>query len=330
MPTLRCSSVGSCIAWITFAFMVFLLPAKEQARPPQSLYSGLAWRMVGPYRGGRVNAVSGVPGQPNTFYFGSVGGGLWKSTNSGRTWWPVFDSQSVASIGAIGVSPSNPEIVYVGTGECDMRDSIAFGDGMYKSSDGGRTWRHIGLEATRQIGRVLVNPRNPDIVFVAALGHAYGPNSDRGVYRSRDGGASWQKVLYKNDSVGAIDLAFDPSDVQTIYAALWATRRPPWYIYNPSNGPGSGIFKSTDGGTTWQALTAGLPTEGVGRIGIAVAPSNAKRVYAIVDAREGGLYRSEDSGATWTRISGDSRVWGRGWYFGKVTVDPKDSDTVYV
>jgi photosystem II stability/assembly factor-like uncharacterized protein len=297
---------------------------------PQSLYSDLHWRLIGPFRGGRVNAVSGVPGQPFTFYYGSVGGGLWKSRNAGRTWTPVFDSQPVASIGAIGVAPSNPSIVYVGTGECDMRDSIAFGNGMYKSNDSGSTWKHIGLDATRQIGRVLVDPKNPDIVFVAALGHAYGPSPDRGVYRSRDGGATWQKVLYKSDGVGAIDLALDPANSQIVYAALWATRRPPWYIYNPSLGPGAGIFKSTDGGTTWQQLTAGLPAEGVGRIGIAVAPTNASRVYAVVDATAGGFYRSDDAGANWSKISDDGRVWGRGWYFGKVAVDSKNPDIVYV
>jgi len=307
-----------------------LPPISAQQPSPQSLYSGLRWRMIGPFRGGRVNAVSGVIGQPNTFYFGSVGGGLWKSMNAGRSWTPVFDAQSVASIGAIGVAPSNPNVVYVGTGECDMRDSISFGDGMYKSIDGGNTWKHIGLDATRQIGRVLVDPRNPDAVFVAALGHAYGPSPDRGVYRSRDGGTTWQKVLFKGDGVGAIDLAIDPANSQTIYATLWATRRPPWYIYNPSISPGGGIFKSTDGGTTWQQLTAGLPSEGVGRSGIAVAPSNARRVYAIVDAKDGGLYRSEDAGDSWSKISGDNRVWGRGWYFGKVSVDPKNPDIVYV
>lgn len=301
-----------------------------QQRVSQNMYSGLHWRMVGPFRGGRVNAVGGVPGQPNTYYFGSVGGGVWKSTNSGRTWAPIFDDQPAASIGAIAIAPSNPNVVFVGTGEADMRDSIAFGDGMYKSTDAGRSWKHIGLDATRQIGRVLVDPKNPDIVFVAALGHAYGPSPDRGVYRSRDGGASWEKVLYKNDSVGAIDLAFDPANSRVVYASLWATRRPPWYIYAPSNGPGSGIFKSTDGGTTWQQLTNGLPAEGVGRIGIAVAPTNSGRVYAIVDAKEGGLYRSEDAGLTWTKVSAETRVWGRGWYFGKVTVDPKNADIVYV
>jgi photosystem II stability/assembly factor-like uncharacterized protein len=296
----------------------------------QSLFSGLRWRLIGPFRGGRVNAVSGVPGEPETFYFGSVGGGLWKSTNSGRTWKPVFDSQPVASIGAIGVALSNPSIIYVGTGEADMRDSISFGNGMYKSTDAGRTWKHIGLDATRQIGRVLVDPKNPDVIFVAALGHAYGPSSDRGVYRSRDGGASWQRVLYKNDSLGAVDLALNPFDSKIIYASMWATRRPPWYIYAPSKGPGSGIFKSTDGGDTWQPLTAGLPAEGLGRIGLAVAPTNPNRVFAVVDAKEGGFFRSDDAGATWAKVSAENRLWGRGWYFGRVTVDPKNEDIVYV
>ena len=295
-----------------------------------SLYSGLKWRMVGPFRAGRVNAVTGVIGQPNTFYFGSVGGGVWKSTNIGRTWNPIFDSVNAASIGAVAVAPSNPDVVYVGTGEADMRDSIGFGDGMYKSTDAGKTWKHIGLESTRQIGKVIVHPRDPNIVYVAALGHAYGPHPDRGVYRSRDGGATWQKVLYKGDGIGAIDLAFDPANPQTIYAALWAVRRPPWFIYAPANGPGSGLFKSTDGGSTWNQLANGLPTNGLGRMGIAVAPTNPRRIYVVADAKEGGLFRSDDAGATWTKVSADPRIWGRGWYFTKVTVDPKNPDIVYV
>ena len=296
----------------------------------QSLYSGLHWRSIGPLRAGRTNGVTGVPGQPNTFYSGSVGGGVWKTENSGRTWTPIFDSEPVASIGAIAVAPSNGNVVYVGTGEADMRSQISFGDGMYKSTDAGKTWTHIGLENTRQIGRVMVDPRNPDVVFVAALGHTYGANPDRGVFRSADGGATWKKVLFKGDNVGAIDLAIDPQDSHIVYATLWNTRRPPWSIYPPSYGPGSGIFKSTDGGDTWQQLTNGLPSERVGRIGIAVAPTNSKMIYAIVDAKAGGVYRSEDAGASWTKTSGQERIWERGWYFSNVVVDPKDSETVYV
>ena len=286
--------------------------------------------MLGPFRGGRVDAVSGVPGRPHEFYFGSVNGGVWKTVNAGRTWMPVFDSQPVASIGAIAVAPSSPDVVYVGSGESSLRDSVGYGNGVYKSTDAGKTWTHIGLADTQHIGKVAVDPRNANTVFVAAIGHFYGPHPDRGVYRSKDGGSTWQKVLYKNDSVGAIDVAIDPVNSQIVYASLWNTRRPPWYVYGPSNGPGGGIFKSTDGGTTWNQLTNGLPAEGVGRSGLAISPSNPKIVYAVIDAKEGGLFRSNDAGATWTKTTGDTRVWGRGWYFEKVAVDPKNPDVVYV
>jgi photosystem II stability/assembly factor-like uncharacterized protein len=315
---------------LTALIFVCAFPVLRAQQFSPSLYSGLHWRMIGPFRGGRTNGVTGVPGQPDTFYFGSVGGGVWKTENAGRTWTPIFDSEPVASIGAIGVAPSDPHVVYVGTGEADMRSQISFGDGMYKSTDAGKTWTHIGLDNTRQIGRVLVDPQNPEIVFVAALGHAYGANPERGVYRSTDGGANWKKVLYKNENVGAIDLAFDPSNSRTIYASLWDTRRPPWSIYPPSYGPGSGIFKSIDGGDTWKQLTSGLPTEGVGRIGLAVAPTNPDRVYAVVDAKDGGIFRSDDAGATWRKTSDQHRIWGRGWYFGRIVVAPKNPDVVYV
>src|SRR5262245_20439049 len=214
----------------------------QPGRVDPILYGGLRWRSIGPFRSGRVNGVSGVPGQPNVFYMGSVGGGVWKTTNAGRTWLPIFDSQPIASIGAIAVAPSAPETVYVGTGEADMRSQISYGNGMYKSTDAGKTWTHIGLDATRQIGRVIVDPRDPNVVFVAALGHVYGANPDRGVYRSRNGGASWEKVLFKSNDIGAIDLAFEPGNAQTIYAALWNTRRPPWSVYPPTYGPGSGLY----------------------------------------------------------------------------------------
>src|SRR4029079_18320189 len=213
---------------VILVLVLLCLNVNAQQLDP-SLYSALRWRMLGPFRAGRVNAVSGVVGQPDTFYFGSVGGGVWKTANAGRTWTPIFDSVNVASIGAIAVAPSNPDVIYVGTGEADMRDSIQFGDGMYKSADGGRTWKHIGLESTRQIARVIVHPRDPNTVFVAALGHVYGPHPDRGLYRSKDGGTTWEKVLHKGDGVGAIDVAFDPLNPQTVYAALWAVRRPPWF-----------------------------------------------------------------------------------------------------
>ena len=295
------------------------------------LLAGMRWRLVGPFRGGRVLAVTGVPGAPERFYFGAVGGGVWRTDNAGRTWEPVFDDQPVASIGAIAVAPSNPDVLYVGSGEADMRSDISYGNGMYRSGDGGKSWTRIGLEDSRQIGRILVDPRDPNLVFVAALGHAYGPNGERGVFRSRDGGKTWHRVLFRDENTGAIDLAFDPQSARTIFAALWQTRRPPWNVYPPSSGPGSGLYRSDDGGDTWRPITGGgFPSEKLGRIGLAFAPSDSRRVYAIVDAKEGGLYASADGGTTWKRASADARIWERGWYFGGVTVDPKDADTVYV
>jgi photosystem II stability/assembly factor-like uncharacterized protein len=292
-----------------------------------SLFQELHWRLLGPFRGGRVLAVSGVPGEPEHFYFGSVNGGVWETNDAGRTWQPIFDSQPIGSIGALALAPSNPKIIYVGSGESDMRSDIAQGNGMYKTTDGGKSWSHIGLEDSQQIGYVIIHPENADVVYVAALGHPYGPNAERGVFRTRDGGKSWQRILGKDNDTGAIDLAFEPGNPNVIYAALWRTRRTPWSVYPPSNGPGSGLFKSTDGGDTW-AEVRGLPPK-VGRIGIAVAPTNPRRVYAIVDAEEGGMYRSDDAGATWTRSSSDPRIWSRGWYFGGITVEPKDADVVY-
>jgi photosystem II stability/assembly factor-like uncharacterized protein len=309
-----------------------MLASPESSAPIHpKFFEALHWRSVGPFRGGRVLPVTGVRGQPSIFYSGSVGGGIWKTNDAGRTWNPIFDSQSIASIGAIAVAPSEPNIIYVGSGEADMRSSISYGDGVYKSVDAGKTWTHMGLEDSRQIGRILVDPHNPNRIFVAALGHAYGPNAERGVYRSEDGGKTWKRVLFRDQNTGAIDLAFDPGDVRTIYAALWQTRRPPWSIYAPSNGPGSGLYRSKDGGEHWEPVAGkGLPSEGLGRIGIAFAPSNPRRIYLIVDAKDGGLYRSDDGGQNWQRVSNEKRTWGRGWYFGEVTVDPKDPDIVYV
>lgn len=295
-----------------------------------ALYSGMNWRMAGPFRAGRTVAVSGNAQQPDIYYMGAVDGGVWKTNNDGTTWTPIFDHEPVASIGAIAVAPSNPDIIYVGTGENDPRSQFSEGDGMFKSTDAGKTWSRIGLEPTRQIGRIVVDPRDPNRVYVAALGNVYAATPDRGVYRSTDGGQTWQKVLFTNDSTGAIDLSLDPGNPQIIYAALWATRRPPWTVYPSSHGPGSGLYKSTDGGSTWTQLTGGLPAD-PGRIGVAVAPSDPNRVYAMVDAsaKEGGLYRSDDAGATWKLMDNENRIWNRGWYFESVTVDPKDANTLY-
>jgi photosystem II stability/assembly factor-like uncharacterized protein len=319
--TLRCQAV--------LLFALVLAPEARSAGVDPALFQELLWRSIGPFRGGRVLAVAGVPREPTHFYFGSVNGGVWATNDAGRTWKPIFDGQPVGSIGALAVAPSNPRILYVGTGEADMRSDIAQGDGMYRSADGGRTWTHVGLDDTQQIGRVLVHPQDPDLVYVAALGHPYGPNPDRGVFRSRDGGRTWQKVLGKDDDTGAIDLAFEPDNPHVIYAALWQTRRPPWNIYPPSRGPGSGVYKSTDAGDTWTPIGGhGLPVVH-GRVGLAVAPTEPQRVYAMVDAAEGGLYRSENGGSTWARVGSDSRIWARGWYFGGITVHPKNADVVY-
>ena len=321
------------------------------------LFSGLRWRMLGPFRGGRVDAVCGVVGRPNEFYFGHVNGGVWKSIDAGRVWEPIFDSQPVASIGALAVAPSAPDTIYVGSGESTLRDSVGYGNGVYKSTDAGKTWTHLGLDDTQHIGKIAVDPRNPNVVFVAAIGHLYSPNAERGVFKSVDGGKSWRKVLFKNNDVGAVDVVIDPTNSRVVYACLWNTRRPPWYTYAPTNGPGGGIFKSTDGGATWTQLTNGLPKEGIGRSGIVVAPSKPGRLYAVVDCLvadpnapppppppagaggragaqapqgQGGFFRSDDAGASWTKMSGDPALWGRGWYFEKLVVDPKDADTVYV
>ena len=288
--------------------------------------------MIGPFRGGRAESATGVPGHPNTFYFGAVGGGIWKTTDAGTVWKPIFDSAPVASIGAIEVAPSDPRIIYAGTGETDLRSDIGFGDGIYKSTDAGQTWKNIGLRDSRRIGRILIDPTNPDIVYVAAMGHAYGPNPERGVFRSTDGGVTWRKVLYKGPDTGAVDLAWDPEDPRTIYATLWNARRPPSVQYGPIEGPGSGLYKSTDGGDTWTPITGhGLPEDEWHRAGVAVAPgTHGHRVYLLLDAKDGGLFRSDDAGQTWLRASADPRITARGWYFGRVTVDPANPDIVYL
>ena len=293
------------------------------------LVGGMQWRQIGPFRGGRVLAVAGVPGDPNTYYFGAVAGGVFKSTNGGMTWTPTFDKQSVSSIGAIAVADSDHNILYVGTGEACLRGNISYGDGIYKSTDGGQTWKNIGLKDSRHVGALIIDPRNPDIVLVAALGHAWGPNSERGVFRTADGGKTWQKVLYKDDNTGAIDVVFDPRNSSIVYAAMYQVRRQPWYF--KSGGPGSGLYKSTDGGLTWKQLEGhGLPEGELGRIGVSVSGANSNRVYALIEAKKGGLYRSDDAGNTWTLVNDDERYRQRAWYFTHVFADPQNADTVYV
>jgi photosystem II stability/assembly factor-like uncharacterized protein len=296
-----------------------------------SLYSNLEWRMIGPFRGGRTIGATGVRGQPNVFYVGVNNGGVWKTTDAGRVWTPIFDDQPTGSVGDVAVAPSNPNVIYVGSGEGVQRPDLSTGDGIYKSTDAGKTWRHLGLRDGQQIGSVIVDPRDENRVFAGVLGHPYGPNTERGVYRSTNGGETFERVLYKDENTGAAQVAFDPSNPQIVYAALWAGRQGPWE--NASwNGPLSGLFKSLDGGTTWRQIGKGFPTaaEGLGRIGFAIAPSDPRRMYATVEAPKlGGLYRSDDAGETWRRTNDEVRVWGRASDFAEVKVDPRNPDVVY-
>jgi photosystem II stability/assembly factor-like uncharacterized protein len=316
--------------FLMFAFLASL----TQAQPyDPNLYQNIRWRCIGPFRAGRTVGATGVPGQPNLFYIGVNNGGVWKTNDYGRTWKPIFDDQPTGSIGDLAVAPSNPNIIYVGCGEGLQRPDLATGDGLYKSTDGGKTWRNMGLGEGQQIGSIIVDPQDANRLFVAVLGHPYGPNVERGVYGSTNGGQSWQKVLYKDENTGAIQLEFDPTNSQIIYADLWAGRQGPWEN-GAWQGPESGLFKSTDGGATWKKLTNGLPTfeQGLGRIGFGISRSNPKIIYATVDAnpRFGGIYRSDDAGESWRKTAEEARLWGRGSDFAEIRVHPKNSEIVFV
>ncbi len=298
-----------------------------------SLFQDLHWRMIGPFRGGRTVAISGIPSQPNVFYMAPNNGGVWKTTDAGRTWTPIFDGEPTQSIGALAIAPSEPNTIYVGSGEGLRRPDLSVGDGMYKSTDSGRNWYHIGLYDAQQIASIIVDPKDPNRLFVAAQGHPYGPNTERGIYRSLDGGKTFQRVLYKDENVGGMDLVFDPRNSQTIFASMWASRRPVWTTGGGYTGSGSGLYKSTDGGDTWRQLTKGLPgpDEGIGRIGPTVSPSDPDRMYAWVNAKKNsGIYRSDDAGERWQQVNNEDRVYGRGDDFGCVRVDPKNKDVIYV
>jgi len=306
--------------------------AEENATPtPKNedpLFKGMKYRVIGPFRGGRSLTASGIPGDPNTYYFGATGGGVWKSTDGALTWTSVFDKEGTSSIGSVAVAPSDPNIVYVGTGEACIRGNISHGDGVYKTLDGGKTWKNIGLRDSRAIGKVIVNPNNADIVFVAALGHPFGPNTERGIFRSMDGGKNWEKVLYKDENTGGIDIAFDPHNANVLFASLWQVRRSSWNL--SSGGPGSGLYRSNDAGATWKRLEEhGLPKGPYGRIGVAVS-ANSDRIYALIEAHDGGLYRSDDAGETWELVNGNRSYQQRAWYYMHVIADPRDPDTVYI
>jgi photosystem II stability/assembly factor-like uncharacterized protein len=312
---------------IAFSFIQSVITA--QINP--GYFNAIKWRMIGPHRGGRTVGAVGVPQQPNVFYIGVNNGGVWKTTDYGRTWFPVFDDQPTGSIGDVAVAPTNPNTIYVGSGEGIQRPDLSVGNGMYKSIDAGKTWTHLGLDDAQQIGGVAVDPTDENRVFVAVLGHPYGPNTTRGVYRSTNGGKSWERVLYKDENTGAVQVSIDPKNSNIIYADMWAGRQGPWEN-GEWNGAESGLYKSVDGGNTWKKLINGLPTvkQGLGRIGFCIAPSNPNRLYATVDAgNNGGMYRSDDGGENWKSISNDGRYWGRGSDFAEVKVDPKNEDIVY-
>ncbi len=318
------------IVVIVFAAFFLNIGSVAQTVPPE-LFGGLQWRLIGPFRGGRSVSVTGVPGDGVTFYFGSADGGVWKTSDAGLTWKPMFDGQPVASIGALEVAPSSPNILYAGTGESDIRSALSSGNGVYKSTDGGLTWKNVGLHDSRQISRIVIDPRNPDVVYVGALGHAYAPNDERGVFKSSDGGNRWKRVLDKGPSIGVSDLAIAAAAPNILFAGTWNTHRPPWSTYAPLAGPGGGIYRSTDSGATWTQLSGnGLPDGDWGRVGVAVTP-DGKRVYALIEAgKKSGLYRSDDGGNTWQLANGDARLTSRGWYFMGITVDPNNPDVIYM
>ncbi|HKQ60371.1 MAG TPA: hypothetical protein VJS92_03740 [Candidatus Polarisedimenticolaceae bacterium] len=325
----------SCIALLASALV---LPT-QAAEPPKAkdanalfapeLFQALEYRSIGPFRGGRVTAATGVPSRRDTFYFGSTGGGVWKSADGGASWKPIADEKlEAASIGAIAVAPSDPNVIYVGTGSACPRGNVSPGNGVYRSTDGGETWQHVGLPEAGQIGRICVHPGNPELVYVAALGHAFGPNPERGVFRSKDGGQSWEKVLYVSERAGAVDLSLDPTNPRILVAAIWQMERKPWTFIG--GGDGSGIHRSRDGGTTWEKLTEGLPKGPLGRIGVSLSGARPGRLWALIEAEDGGLYRSDDYGKTFKQANPDRNFRQRAWYYTHVFADPRDAETVYV
>jgi len=328
----RGAAASLLAALLLLNVLPFAARAQQPEAPPRKPFGPLAYRQLGPFRGGRAGTVAGVASQPFVYYFGATGGGVWKTSDGGVNWEPLGDQTfKTGSVGAIGVSESDPNVVYVGMGEETLRGNLSHGDGMYKSTDAGKTWKKLtGLDDTRQISRVRVHPRDPNLVYVAAIGHAFGPNEQRGVFRSKDGGKTWEKVLYKSPLAGAIDLTFDPTNANVLYAALWQYVRKPWTF--ESGGPASGLFKSTDGGDTWQEIThsPGLPRGIVGKIGVTVSAAQPERVWALVEAEDGGVFRSDNGGATWTKVNESRDLRQRAWYYTKIYADPQNAERVYV
>jgi photosystem II stability/assembly factor-like uncharacterized protein len=327
------SRIGSARGRLATALMLLALllplagPARAQQVPP-ALYGALRWRHLGPFEGGRVEAVAGVPGEPGTFYFGAVNGGVWKTVDAGQTWQSTWRGPDVGTIGALAIAPSDANVIYAGTGEPDPRTDIATGNGVYRSTDAGRTWTNVGLKDAHQIARIVVDPRDPDVVYVAAEGNVFAPNAERGVFGSSDGGATWRKLLYVNDSTGAIDVAMDPTNSHILYAAMWQVRRTPWSLVD--GGAGSGLYRSGDGGATWQRLTGGGLPDGIwGRTSVSVG-ADGRHVYALINAHDGGLYRSDNGGRRWQLINDDQNIRQRPWYYFQVKADPQDPYTIYL
>ena len=313
-----------------FIFGLFISSSYAQVSTEQ--LAGLKYRMIGPHRAGRTVGISGVADQPNVFYIGVNNGGVWKTTDYGHTWKPIFDSENTGSVGDVAVAPSNSNVIYVGSGEGIQRPDLSIGNGLYKSSDAGKTWTNMGLHDAQQIGGISIDPKNENRIFVAALGHPYGPNKERGVYRSLDGGKTLEQVLYIDENTGAVQVLIDPNHTNIVFATIWAARQGPWEN-GAWDGEASGLYKSMDGGSTWKKITKGFPTtkeDGLGRIGFTIAPSNSNRMYATVDAlKKGGIYRSDDGGESWYMLTSDGRLWGRGSDFAEVKADPKNEDIVY-
>ncbi|MEQ1903645.1 MAG: hypothetical protein ABL888_05645, partial [Pirellulaceae bacterium] len=323
----------SVLTWVFVVGLVLsagIANAQAVSGPDDAFLKAIQYRSIGPFRGGRSGAVEGIAGKPNVYFMGACGGGVWKTEDGGTTWKNISDGFFGGSIGAVAVAPSDHNVIYVGGGEVTVRGNVSSGEGMHKSVDGGKTWTKCGLDDSRHIARIRIDPKDPNRVFVAALGHLYGPNPERGIFRTNDGGKTWEKVLFVNNEVGAVDLIIDPNNSSTLYASTWRVLRTPYSL--ESGGPGSGLWKSTDGGTTWNEITraGGLPQGTVGIIGVAVSPVDSNRVWAIVEAEDGGLFRSDDAGANWKKINEDRNLRQRAWYYSRVYAGPKDINEVYV